>query len=343
METGYPDMSAQPVLGRRNALQAAIVLLVPLPAIAFTSALFGFFPQGGIPNDPGWAGLWAGDTATRAAFLLHHPVATVNAIFFVNVCVGFWIIALVQRSAWLIDPYWTLIPPLIVAFYASHPLAEPVSARALLGFALMGVWSVRLTHSYLRREQWRLGFREDWRFAERRRRSRHFWWFQFFYVFVAQQFMLVGLTLPYYAIHFRAAPFGVLDALLGALALAGIAIAHRADTTLDAFMRANEARIARGEPKQQILEDGIWGWSRHPNYFGEQLFWWAVAGMGIALGVPWVVLGTALNSGVLAMVTYWTEQRMLADAARTDAFRDYRSRVPVWLPRPPAREQHRTV
>ena len=55
-----------------------------------------------------------------------HPLAAVNLLFFVNVTVGFWALGLfVQRSFWLIDPYWTILPPLIGVFYQRHPLAAP--------------------------------------------------------------------------------------------------------------------------------------------------------------------------------------------------------------------------
>jgi hypothetical protein len=59
-----------------------------------------------------------------------HPLAAVNLLFFVNVTVGFWALGLLQRSFWLIDPYWTILPPLIGAFYQCHPLAAPGCVHA---------------------------------------------------------------------------------------------------------------------------------------------------------------------------------------------------------------------
>jgi steroid 5-alpha reductase family enzyme len=330
---GYPDLQEQPLLGRRNLVNVGITLWVPIPAIVCTLVLFRWFPGDAIPPDPGL--LWPGTADEAAALLLHHPILTANLLFLVFVDLQFWLIALYQRSSWLIDPYWTLIPLFIVWFYSAHPLAQPAPLRHQLGWFLLVVWSGRLTWNYLRRERWRLGFREDWRFAKKRNESRHFWWVQFFYVYVAQQFMLVGLTLPFYAIEFRDAPLGVGDWVLAALALSGLWIAHTADTSLDSFMRRNAEAGAQGDTTSVIFDRGIWGWSRHPNYFGEQLFWWSIAGFGVLLGLPWVIAGTLLNSCVLAVVTVMTERRMASDPRRRELYREYQRRTSVWVPWPP--------
>jgi hypothetical protein len=79
------------------------------------------------------------------------PIIAVNALFFLNVTVGFWLIGLVQRSFWLIDPYWTLLPPLIGVFFRRHPTSlDPPPLRANIAMALTLVWSARLTHNYVR-------------------------------------------------------------------------------------------------------------------------------------------------------------------------------------------------
>eukprot|EP00960_Hanusia_phi_P027783 747014-Hanusia_phi.AAC.2 len=81
---------------------------------------------------------------------MEHPIVFVNVLFFLNVSVGFWIVGLIQGSFWLIDPYWTFIPPLIGQFYLSHPLAvHPMTTRAAVAMALVWIWSIRLTHNYV--------------------------------------------------------------------------------------------------------------------------------------------------------------------------------------------------
>jgi steroid 5-alpha reductase family enzyme len=306
---GYPDLRDHPIRGRRNLTNLPLALWVPIPAFVFTIALFRWFEGAPMPTNPGL--VWPDSLDETAALLLHHPLLTANLLFFLFVDLHFWLIALFQRSSWLIDPYWTLLPPLLAWFYLAHPMSTPDTGRAALAVGVLLVWSVRLTWSYFRRERWRFGYREDWRYAKMRLERPHFWLEQLFVVHIVQHLMLVGITLPFWAIAFRDIDFIGLDVAFFLLAGLGIAIAR-------------------------------WRTSRHPNYFGEQLFWWSIAGFGLVCGEPWVAIGAAFNSTVLAAVTIMTERRMLAVPERRVAFEAYRQRTSVlipWWPRslPPTR------
>lgn len=333
MRDAYLDTTGYPLLGSRNLGNALLAVLVPVPAILCAVALFHWFPSDEIPPATGSGGGWDADGI--AATLLARPVLTANLFFFVFVDLAFFAIALVQRSSWLIDPYWTLIPPLLAWFYLAHPLADFTPARAALAGVPLLLWSARLTWNYFRREEWRFGLREDWRYAKMRRERPHFWIEQFAVIHLAQHAMLIGLTLPFWAIAFRPRELGVVDFLSAAGAMLGLWIAGMADNQLDRFMRANVSREQRGERRVELLDTGIWRYSRHPNYFGEQLFWWSIAGFGLACGEPWVVIGTAFNSCVLAGVTFMTERRILLKQSRAAQYADYRRRTSVWIPWPP--------
>lgn len=88
----------------------------------------------------------------------------------------------------LIDLYWTVIPVLLVHYYASHPLAVSNAVRSTVVILLTWVWSIRLTHNYMRRERWQWGAREDWRFTDMRKQyGKNWWWVSFFAVYLVQQ------------------------------------------------------------------------------------------------------------------------------------------------------------
>ena len=149
--------------------------------------------------------------------------------------------------------------------------------------------------------------------------------------------MLVGVTLPLWAIHFGpncTVAFSIEDVIANCLCTIGIVVAYIADTELFEFMTANEMRVKLGKKKNLLLDDGIWSLSRHPNYFGEQLWWWSLAMFGVTCGSPWTIVGTLFNSAIMMEVTRMTEQRMLTTGseARRAAYKGYCARTPMLIP-----------
>lgn len=301
-------------LSAKNVVNAILCAVVLLPSVCAVWYLYSTCESSSSLTEP-------------CATVMHSPVIFANVLFFVNVTVGFWLIGLLQRSFWLIDPYWTIIPPLLGHLYRAHPLATFDGWRSTITLGLLWVWSARLTHSYFRREDWKFGQREDWRYTKMAVDYPRLWpLLSFFAVGLAQQPMLIGISLPAYSVHFIEAPLSLLDALATVGCVAGLAVAWIADNELRVYMTS--------EPKPPLLDSGLWHYSRHPNYFGEQLWWWSYSLFAVRLGQPWMVLGTAFNSLILATVTLMTEERMLRgwDARRAALYREYMRSTSVLIP-----------
>lgn len=87
-----------------------------------------------------------------------------------------------------------------------------------------------------------------------------------------------------------------------------------------------------GMPIVPNLDKGLWRYSRHPNYFGEQLWWWGLVIFGWNLGHGWTFVGSLINSMCLAYVTILVENRMLKQDYRAEAYRLYQKTTSVWIP-----------
>lgn len=146
------------------------------------------------------------------------------------------------------------------------------------------------------------------------------------------QLFLMGLSLPFYVIHSVNQPLSIWDLLATIVCVSGIVIAYFADTQLHNFVSRNNKLKGQGKPVVPVLDNGLWYYSRHPNYFGEQLWWWGLVVFTWNLGHGWTVIGALANTMCLAYVTKLVENRMLSQDNRAEAYRLYQRTTSVWVP-----------
>jgi len=103
----------------------------------------------------------------------------------------------------------------------------------------------------------------------------------------------------------------------------------------DAQLEAYKARPRESRPK--ILDTGLWGWTRHPNYFGDACVWWGLWVAG-ALSLGWVP-GLATVLAPVAMTFFIrnvTGAKLLEETmSQREGWAEYAARVPLFFPRPP--------
>jgi steroid 5-alpha reductase family enzyme len=105
----------------------------------------------------------------------------------------------------------------------------------------------------------------------------------------------------------------------------------------DRQLAAYKAQPRESRPK--VMDQGLWGWTRHPNYFGDACVWWGLwlAG-GLASG--WVA-GLATVLCPVAMTLFLrnvTGAKLLErKMSQRDGWDKYAARVPMFFPRPPRR------
>ncbi|MBA0045033.1 DUF1295 domain-containing protein [Mycobacteroides sp. LB1] len=88
--------------------------------------------------------------------------------------------------------------------------------------------------------------------------------------------------------------------------------------------------------KNTIMDQGLWAWTRHPNYFGDACLWWGlwlitITGWQSLATVPYPVLMTYF------LVSATGGRRTERVMAGRPGFDDYQRRVSFFLPLPPKR------
>ncbi|MEO9324046.1 DUF1295 domain-containing protein [Nocardioides sp. C4-1] len=93
------------------------------------------------------------------------------------------------------------------------------------------------------------------------------------------------------------------------------------------------------DQRPQVLDTGLWAWTRHPNYFGDATVWWGLWLVG-GLASGWVVgLATVLCPVAMTFfIRNVTGAKLLEKTmSQRPGWDDYAARVPLFFPRPPRR------
>jgi steroid 5-alpha reductase family enzyme len=105
---------------------------------------------------------------------------------------------------------------------------------------------------------------------------------------------------------------------------------------------AQLASYARDPGRRPIMDRGLWGWTRHPNYFGDACVWWGIWLAGGAASGWLAALVTVVSPVAMThFIRNVTGARLLEKTMSTRPGWDaYAARVPLFVPRPP-RRSHR--
>ena len=263
-----------------------------------------------------------------------HPLAVVAAADLVGTIVVFAGSVRVNNTS-MYDPYWSVAPIAIAAYFAFGPAArvasDPDPVRVVVVCALVALWGARLTWSWLR--GWRGLGHEDWRYVGVREKTGRLYWPASFLALHLMPTVMVylGCLSLYVALSAGSRPFGVLDGVAAVVTATAIWIEARADKELHRF-------VASGRSRGAVLSSGLWAYSRHPNYFGEILFWWGLLLFALAASPShlWVVIGPVAITTLFAFVSIpLIEKRMLH--RRGPAHAERVKRVSALIPWPPKR------
>lgn len=236
-----------------------------------------------------------------------------------------WIASLVQRDVSLVDRMWSLMiagPAIVYALQTSW-----TGTRAVATLALVVAWGTRLA-AYITWRNW--GHGEDRRYREIRARNQPNFAFRSLYLIFALQMVLAWIVsaAPLAALVGERA-FGPLDVLGIAVALAGFLFEAIGDAQMAAFK-------ADPSNKGQVMDRGLWRYTRHPNYFGETCFWWGIWLIALAAGgaaAIWTVLSPLLMTLLLLKVSgVALLEKDIGE--RRPAYRDYRARTNAFMPGP---------
>ena len=108
------------------------------------------------------------------------------------------------------------------------------------------------------------------------------------------------------------------------------------ETVGDAQLAAYRRQPRESRPK--VMDQGLWRYTRHPNYFGDACVWWGIWLVGLAGGL--VGLATVLSPAVMTyFLVFATGARLLERTMmQREGYPEYAERTSMFVPLPPRKQ-----
>jgi len=222
-------------------------------------------------------------TATIFNFL--HPFLIVLIADLIGTMVVY-LISTFYDNASLYDPYWSVAPIIIALYFFIRNPLEGILARKIILLSLTCIWGFRLTWNWA--SNWKGLTHEDWRYRMYRENNVNmFWLINLFGIQLMPTFLVyLGCLSLFPTLCYECSLFNLIDVIAISITGSAIIIESVADKQLRNFINTRESY-------QKIMKEGLWKYSRHPNYFGEITFWWGIYLFALAsnLAFWWTIIG----------------------------------------------------
>ena len=203
-----------------------------------------------------------------------------------------WLLSLKDNNVTVVDSLWAMF--FLIATVTNYFLFSEPNSRACLILVLVTLWSFRLSiHLHLRNHN----KPEDLRYqAIRARNQPNFRYKSLYLVFLLQAVLAWFIALPLSSATQSTSPINAWDYLGLALWIIGMGFQVIGDMQLSKFK-------SDLNNKHQVLNTGVWRYTRHPNYFGEACIWFAYGAIGMADSAWWVIISPIFMAFLLIKVT----------------------------------------
>jgi steroid 5-alpha reductase family enzyme len=262
---------------------------------------------------------------------------------FLNQCVmiGLWFLSLFKKDVSIVDIYWGAAFILLGAVYAvMGPLISGPKGHDPLSliFILTCIWGGRLTvHLWKRNSK----LPEDRRYTQMRiGREKYFGIWSLGFVFLFQGLLSWWISLPVafaQSLNWLPTAYGFqwnIVTVIGLLVwVVGFSFETIGDRQLVQFKKNPDNR-------GKVMDQGLWKYTRHPNYFGDACLWWGFWIMSVgASGEFWfLTLLTVLSPVTMTFFLLNVSGVSMLEkdiGSRRPKYSDYIQKTSAFFPWPP--------
>jgi len=260
-------------------------------------------------------------------FLEYNPLVNAFIADVIATAIIFAFSAYFKNSSFY-DAYWTVIPPFLLLYWLAQSSIDIPFLRLFLVTALVLFWASRLTLNWA--YHWHGIQHEDWRYVMLKNSNpKTAPLIDFFGIHLFPTLQVFACMLPVYALLCLGnKPLNGLDFVAALITFGAITIQMIADLQLDKF----NANKKSGD----IIETGLWAWSRHPNYFGELGFWFGLYLFGLS-STPSAWLWMAIGFVAMTLMFVFASIPMMEKRSLESrpGYQNTMDRISMLIPWPP--------
>ncbi|MDO9120758.1 MAG: DUF1295 domain-containing protein [Anaerolineaceae bacterium] len=233
-----------------------------------------------------------------------------------------WVSSLLLNNASVYDPYWSIQPVVILPLLMLH--VGKITTSSLLLCAVVIVWGARLTINWI--STFKGLHEQDWRYDQIKQQTGQLYpLINLLGIQLMPTLIVYACIIPIVFVILQSPDFTplILPGLM--ISVIGVSLETIADRQMQDFRRKNLSKSA-------IIREGLWKYSRHPNYLGEILMWWGVYLVCLASSPSaWMLgLGALLNTALFLFISIPLAEKRLAKYK--EGFSEYQKQTRMLLP-----------
>lgn len=225
------------------------------------------------------------------------------------------------KTASIYDPYWSIQT---VAIYVPLQIMYGFNLGNIIFLIFLSLWAIRLTYNFIKT------FNDitylDWRYKNIQIKTKGLYpLVSLLGIHMVPTLIVFAASIPAFMYVIKGFDFNFLN-LIGLLTmLIGVLLEFFADRNMHQFKKTRTDR-------SQIINVGLWKYSRHPNYLGEILFWYGVAFTLIFPNVTYwyLIVGAILNTLLFLFISIPLAENHMK--TYKPGFEEYKKRTRMLLP-----------
>jgi len=236
-----------------------------------------------------------------------------------------WLASVYLADSSIIDIFWGVGFVLATYFYLIT-FETSLGAMQWLLLALVSIWGARLSFYIFWRNK---GKPEDPRYQNfRRKYGASYWWQSLFRVYWLQAVLVWIISAPLAVAMFATAQELSFLAIMGTLIWAfGFYFESVGDYQMARF-KANH------ENQGKVMDQGLWGLTRHPNYFGDALQWWGFFVIVLSVNYGWLTIFSPVLMSIFLLKVSGVTLLESELKQRKPEYANYIAKVPAFVPWP---------